>query len=312
MRTGRAARYAWGVLAFNLAVVAWGAFVRASASGAGCGSHWPLCNGVIVPRAPRIETIIEFAHRTSSGLAAIAVFALALWVARATTAGHPARRPAATAAALMVVEALLGAGLVLVHWVANNASVGRVVSLGLHLINTFLLLAALALTAWRLSGAPGNAWRRQGTDAALALAVLAMTVAVGLTGAITSLGDTLYPSTSLSAGLREDFSGTTHFLVRLRVIHPALALATGLAALLMAAALARRRASPATARLSVLVRSLVVVQIIGGFVNLALLAPIWMQLVHLVIADLVWLSLVLLTAAALAVPSAPSLAQRPE
>ena len=106
--------------------------------------------------------------------------------------------------------------------------------------------------------------------------------------------------------------GTTHFLVRLRVIHPALALATGLAALLMAAALARRRASPATARLSVLVRSLVVVQIIGGFVNLALLAPIWMQLVHLVIADLVWLSLVLLTAAALAVPSAPSLAQRPE
>ena len=53
-------RFAWAVLAANLAVVAWGAFVRATGSGAGCGQHWPPCNGAVVPRSPTAETAIEF------------------------------------------------------------------------------------------------------------------------------------------------------------------------------------------------------------------------------------------------------------
>ncbi len=45
-------RYAWGVLLWNVLVALWGAYVRATGSGAGCGSHWPTCNGEILPRAP--------------------------------------------------------------------------------------------------------------------------------------------------------------------------------------------------------------------------------------------------------------------
>src|ERR1017187_2983546 len=84
----RFSQVAWGVLAYNMLVVLWGAFVRATGSGAGCGNRWPLCNGVIVPHAPRIETIIEFTHRATSGLALVSVAALCLWAFRLFPRGH--------------------------------------------------------------------------------------------------------------------------------------------------------------------------------------------------------------------------------
>jgi len=304
-RSGGLATYAWCVLAYNLAVVAWGAFVRATGSGAGCGSHWPLCNGVVVPREPAIATLIELTHRLTSGLAAVAVFLLAWLVIRARPAGDPTRRVAIAAAVLMVVEALLGAGLVLFGWVEDDASWGRVASLGLHLMNTFVLLAAIALTAWRLSGGAPNRWRTGTRESTLVALTLGMMLAVGVTGAMTALGDTLFPSASLAEGIRQDFVATSHFLVRLRVIHPALALVTALVVLFSASALARRRPSRPTVALARLTRILVILQVVGGFANLALLAPTWMQLVHLLLADLTWLSLVLLGAAALAEDGGP-------
>ena len=85
------ARFAPLVLGWNVAVILWGAFVRASGSGAGCGAHWPLCNGEVVPRAPALETMIEFTHRATSGIALLLVFALCLWVFREKPKGHPAR-----------------------------------------------------------------------------------------------------------------------------------------------------------------------------------------------------------------------------
>ena len=89
----RFARYGWGVLAFNLLVILWGAYVRASGSGAGCGAHWPLCNGEVIPRAPSVATLIEYSHRLTSGLALLGVLALLAWTWRAcatsTTAGRP-------------------------------------------------------------------------------------------------------------------------------------------------------------------------------------------------------------------------------
>src|SRR5512139_38143 len=140
-------RFAWGVLGYNLLVVAWGAFVRATGSGAGCGKHWPTCNGAIVPRAPAVETAIEFAHRATSGLALLSVLALLLWALRAFPRGHAARKASAWAMALMITEALVGAGLVLFGWVAKDTSPGRGWAMAVHLTNTFLLLAAIALAA---------------------------------------------------------------------------------------------------------------------------------------------------------------------
>lgn len=294
------ARYAWSVLAYNLGVVAWGAFVRASGSGAGCGSHWPLCNGVVVPVAPSVATAIELTHRVTSALAGLLVFALVFFVFRTRPAGDAARRAGVASVILMLLEGALGAGLVLLELTADDASTLRAVSLGLHLVNTFLLLAAIALVAWRLEGHARPAWTTQGRASGVLFATLAATLVVGVTGAVTALGDTLFPSGSLREGLAADFAPTAHLLVRLRVWHPVVAILTAVGCIAAARWFAAQRPSATVQRLAVLVMAIWSAQLLGGFVNLALLAPTWMQIVHLVMADIAWLSLVLLGSSALA------------
>ncbi len=290
-------RFAWGVLAWNIAVILWGAYVRATGSGAGCGAHWPLCNGEIVPRAPSVAMLIEFSHRITSGVALLSVVALLVWTWRACPAGHPARRGAALSMLFMLTEAAVGAGLVLFQLVADNASMARAMFMSVHLMNTFVLLAFITLTAWWLSG--GAAVRVHGP---LAGAVIAGAIALfvsGVSGAVAALGDTLYPAASLQAGLAADLSATSHFLIRLRIWHPVIAVATG-AGLIVAALRARRSTDKTTARLARLVWASTAAQLAGGFLNVWLLAPVWMQLVHLLLADAVWLSFVLLGATVLA------------
>lgn len=299
-RTGRFVTFAWATLAFNLAVVAWGAFVRASGSGAGCGSHWPLCNGQVVPVDAHTATLIEFTHRVTSGVALLLVAALVLRAWRLYPRGHAARIGAATAMAFMISEALVGAGLVLLGLVADNSSATRAVVLGIHLVNTFFLLAFITLTAWWGAERPRP---RLGSDPALAALLgmaLAGTLVVGVAGAITALGDTLFPVASLAEGVRQDFTATAHFLVRLRVIHPLLAVVLGFYLLLVAGVVRwRRPAGPSRPLASALVL-LFLAQLALGALNIALMAPVWMQLVHLMMADAVWLTLVLLTSASLA------------
>lgn len=294
------ARYAWGVLIFNLAVIAWGAFVRASGSGAGCGSHWPLCNGEVVPRAARLETLIEFAHRASSGLAFFLVAGLLLWAWRAYPTGHPVRLGAAGAALFMVMEALVGAGLVLFKLVAENDSTARALAMAVHLANTFLLLACLSLTAWWAGGGKPLRWRGAGATPWLLAAGLAGMMFLGMSGAVAALGDTLFPAGSLGEGLRQDLSPTAHLLIRLRLLHPAIAVLVG-AYLVVAASLA---ASAQEASIRRLLRraltALILIQGLAGALNVVLLAPIWLQIVHLLLSDAIWITLVLYTASALA------------
>src|SRR5579864_6224423 len=139
-RASRLARYAWGVLAYNVAVILWGAYVRASGSGAGCGSHWPLCHGVILQRAPSAATLIEYSHRVTSGLAVVSVLVLLIWTWRERPAGDPSRTGAGLSVFFMLTEAAVGAGLVLFSLVADNASMARALFDAVHLLNTFLLL----------------------------------------------------------------------------------------------------------------------------------------------------------------------------
>jgi heme A synthase len=200
----RFARYAWTVLGINLVVILWGAYVRASGSGAGCGAHWPLCNGVVVPRAPAIATIIEMTHRVTSGLALLAVVGLVVGAIRSLPKGHAARRAAYTSMFFMLTEALVGAGLVLFEMVAHNASLARGWWISAHLINTFLLLASLALTAWYASGKPAPASRRVGGTGIACLVLAVIALALGVSGGITALGDTLFPVNSLAEGLAQD------------------------------------------------------------------------------------------------------------
>jgi cytochrome c oxidase assembly protein subunit 15 len=300
----RLGRFAWLVLLWNLVVILWGAFVRATGSGAGCGAHWPLCNGEVVPRTPDLETMIEFTHRATSGVALLLVLGLVLWVFRARPGGHPARAAAGSALFFILTEAAVGAGLVLFRLVAENESVARALFMAGHLANTFLLLAALALTAhWCATDAPvrREALARDGW--AFGLGAFAL-VAVGKSGAIAALGDTLYPAQSLLGGLAQDLSPTAGVLVRLRIAHPVLALAGTLVVAFVAARVLQSADDAGTRRAAWALPALAVLQVGAGLANVALLAPVWMQLVHLLLADVLWIAFVLLAARALAAPRA--------
>ncbi len=292
----RFALYAWGVLAYNLAVVLWGAYVRATGSGAGCGNHWPLCNGEVTPRAPSTATIIEFTHRLTSGIDVILVAVLALWAFRAFPRRHPVRTGAALSAVFLATEALIGAALVLWEHVAQNASAARAYSLSAHLINTLTLLACLTLTAWWAGGRPRAQF--QGKSAWMAAASVAVFAILGVSGAIAALGDTLFPARTLAAGVARDFDPAAGIFVRLRIFHPLLAAAAGAWLLYYATSSASVR--PAVRGRAWGMAGLVFLQMLLGMVNIALLAPVWMQLVHLLSADLLWISLLILCASNLA------------
>jgi heme A synthase len=303
------ARFAWAVLAYNLLVIAWGAFVRASGSGAGCGRHWPLCNGEVVPTPKSVATIIEAAHRATSGIAVIAVVAMMVWTLRVLPRGHRARRASVLSTVFIFGEALVGAGLVLFELVAHDASMKRGLSMILHLGNTFLLLGALTITAWTIANDPpvpdGSSARPSGASAltriVVALSLLAI-LFLGSSGAIAALGDTLFPAASLREGMAQDFSPLAHVFLRLRVLHPFIALGTGALVFVTASIV---RATTSAARVRTLARAVTIVfatQFSVGLLNMSLLAPVPMQIVHLLLADATWIVLVLMAWEALYSP----------
>jgi heme A synthase len=224
---------------------------------------------------------------------------------RAHPKGHAVRRGAAYAGGFILLEALLGAGLVLLELVAHNATVDRAIAVSLHLLNTFLLLGALTLTAWWAT--TGTAEVRVVASRGLQLALLACAIGmafIGASGAIVALGDTLFPASSLAQGIQQELDPTMSFLVRLRVVHPAIAIVVGIGLIALASHVRQhttsRDARHAAGRLTLLV----FVQWMAGLANVALLAPVWLQLGHLLLADLIWVSLVLLAAVSLTATTA--------
>lgn len=278
----RFAKCAWSVLAYNLAVVLWGAWVRISGSGAGCGEHWPDCNGEFVPRDPGLETLIEFTHRATSGLALLAVVGLVVAAFRVFGPRHRVRRAALVALGFMIAEALLGAGLVIFGLVGEDASPARAVVMSVHLLNTFCLIGGMTLTAWWAGDDTPLDW--DGPRRRWLILATALIFSVGITGAIAALGDTLFPAASLMDGITADLDPTSHFLLRLRTLHPVVALLCAGTLWTLAA----RWKDTDIAWPGRLLQALVTAQILAGFVNLALLAPGWLQLVHLLLADLLW------------------------
>jgi len=299
-RLSRFAKFCWAVLAYNVAVIAWGAYVRASGSGAGCGRHWPMCNGEVLPRSPRIETLIELGHRVTSGACVLLVVWLAAWAFRVYPRGHAVRRSAVWSAAFVFGEAIIGAGLVLFELVAHDASMKRALSMALHLTNTFFLLGALTLTAWWASGGSSLRVRRQGAVPWVLAPAFAGMMLLGTSGAVAALGDTLFPAHSWAEGMAQDLSSGAHVFVRLRMLHPFFATVTGVCVFAAATVLRHLRPTPQVLRASRWATLAFVAQLAAGLVNLMLLAPVAMQLVHLVLADAAWIALVLLAAAALA------------
>jgi heme A synthase len=294
------ARFAWAVLAYDVAVVAWGAYVRATGSGAGCGRHWPMCNGEVLPRSPRVETLVELSHRVSSGGALVLTVLLFAWAHAVFPRRHRVRSASTAAVVLMFAEAIIGAGLVLFELVAHDQSLKRALSMSLHLVNTFLLLASTALAAWWASGGAAPRWQGQRPILAVLTASLLALLLVGTTGAVTALGDTLFPAASLASGLAQDFARGAHPFVRLRAIHPVLAATTAVAIVFVSGALRALRPGRAVRVLSRTASVLAAGQVVLGAADVLTRAPVAMQLLHLTLADAVWISFVLTGAAALA------------
>lgn len=292
-------RFCWGALAFVLFVILWGALVRATGSGAGCGSHWPDCHGQITPLGGSTKMLIEYTHRVTSGLSALVVLAQFAWARRLFDRGHQVRRAAGAAAISMLVEVMLGAAIVTFHLTAEDKSVERAAFMAIHLCNTFVLVGAMTLTAHWAGSAPRIHLR--GRAFWLGCAALVGTMFVGASGAIAALGDTLFPAKDLGTAIARDLSSTAHFLVRLRIIHPFVAIGVAFLLLLTRHLICGWAPRPSVAKWGFWLRVTVVVQMLVGFLNVLMMAPTWMQLVHLFLADTVWIVLVLFIAEALVV-----------
>jgi heme a synthase len=290
-----ATKFAWFVVAYNVLVILWGALVRATGSGAGCGNHWPLCNGVVIPISPTLHTIIEFTHRQMVTVSVLTMIALVVWTWRATVKGMAARVFVTIAGLLLLNEAFLGAMLVKLGYVTGDKSNGRVILLSIHLSNTLLLVAAMTLTAimlgtaqrWSDLGARPGA---RGTDKAVAIVGLLATLIVGVSGSLAALGDTLFPASTLRAAFAQDMDANSPMLLRLRGIHPVSAFIAGA---FVAWLIVRARRQNLSA-LGNAVIALLAVQFVLGIADVILLAPTWMQIVHLLGADLYWVALVML------------------
>ncbi len=287
----RFARAALAAIGYAVLVILWGAVVRATGSGAGCGNHWPLCNGEVLPLAPRVATLIEFTHRVMSGLILVAAVGLVWWARRVFPAGHRVRRAAVVSLAFVVSEALIGAGIVLLQLVQANASALRAVYIAGHLVNTMLLVAAMTATAFWAWPREADAAPPSGRSRALLLYGLLAMLVVSAAGAVVALGDTLFPQHSLAAGLAADMDPTASFLIRLRIWHPIFAVLVGI--YLCGVAIYRADFdTPALRRPGRWIIILVLLQLALGFVNVFFLAPLALQMAHLLVANVLWVVLV--------------------
>lgn len=297
------AKYAWFVLIYNLVVIIWGVFLRASHSGDGCGQHWLTCQGEVIPSAPQLKTIIEFSHRLTTGLSAITVLVLLIWAFRRFTKGDPVRRAAAFSFAFIIIESLIGAGLVLTGNTADNWTPSRPFWAIGHLINTFLLLAALTLTCWYANGGRSVKLSMDRKIISLLLIGVFGIFIVGSSGSLAALSNMLFPSASIIGGVADDFSGASPMLVRLRISHPIVSVAVGMFLIFLAGWLKRMSSDDrGVTKWGNVLSLLVLVQFASGAATLLLHAPIVMQLVHLFLADALWISFIVLAAEFLSNP----------
>ena len=295
-------KFAWFVLGYNILVILWGVFLRASKSGDGCGQHWLTCQGEVVPSAPQLKTIIEFSHRITSSLDGLIVIALAVWAiwiwsrSKDETTGR-IMKTALGALLFVIIEGLLGAGLVLTGNTAENLTPERPFWMAAHLVNTLVLLALLTLTAFFAAGGPKLNFRVQKKYIIAILAGVFMIFLVGISGSIAALSSMIFPSTTIAEGIAKDFSPTSNVLLRLRLLHPILSIATSVALIFIAGWLRKESGNDSgVTKWSNILSVVVLVQIAFGAATLLMLAPIVMQLGHLFLADVIWISFVLTSA----------------
>lgn len=284
----RLLKLSWFCLIFTVFVILWGALVRATGSGAGCGSHWPLCNGETIPFEPSVKTMIEFTHRLTSGLVLLFILTLFIWTRCSKNISNAFKKTTLGSLVFILIEAAIGAVLVLMKLVENDSSALRAVVITIHLLNTFLLLGYLTSNVLVLKYDIKKLSFQRVLSHKHFFFGLILIMLVGASGALVALGDTLFPSTTLLEGIKNDFAEDSHFILRLRLIHPIIAVSTII--YLLWQVFENIMNLPKKSFLRISLMSLLKIQFILGFVNVYLMAPIWIQIVHLLLAQLIWIS----------------------
>ena len=309
---------AWAALFGNAVVILQGAFVRATGAGAGCGSHWPTCNGDIIPLNGSIETFIEFSHR----LLSFSVLMLGLWIllrAFVKRKSQPGFFVFSTAAFFfLIVEALLGLATVRLELTGDTVSTLRGVMVAIHLVNSLLLIGTLTLTVvyarasarHKTAPWPLRLQRQPAVATVLLVGLLGMLVLI-FSGGIAALGNTMFPSESLRAGLAADFDPASHIFIRLRLLHPVIAVTVGIYLFLSLGLSRLLKPVPEAGRLAQVLFGVYIAQLAIGTANLAFLAPVVLQLLHLGTAVLAFALLTALSAYTLGFEAAPRVARAP-
>ena len=281
------------LIIFAVLIILWGAWVRISGSGDGCGVHWPLCQGYIVPTGEyllTLQTWIEYFHRAKSGLFGILVIAQCILAFKLFPKGSAVRFFAVGSLFFTFIEALLGAVLVLGGFVDSDTSIGRVVIMSLHLINTLVLLLFLTGTYFfsidKHTCISRSSFIANLSSKKIQSLPLFLIILIAITGAWAALSTTLFPSSSLFEGLSKDISPTSHIVLRLRIFHPILAT---IAAFVCYILILKSPVKTYITRINVLLLT----QILFGLFTLAFLSPTWMKILHLLLADLLWIAVCL-------------------
>lgn len=282
-------RYAWILVYYTVLVIIWGAWVRISHSGDGCGKSWPLCDGALFPKSAESKTWIEYFHRLTSGLYGIIVIHI-YYLIRNNFPLHTLQRLfGLSTLILMFIEAALGAALVLKGLVGENATVFRLVVMTLHQVNSLLLVGSTVALATSLSKPAIYQWNLK--NLFLHNGLLFLFILIPATGAWAALSNTLFPSTDLLQGLADDLSSDSPWILKLRIIHPLLAAGFCLYWAYYFWNKSEDTHDTHLKKSSLYLAGFFVVALLFGVLTLVSLSPVWMKLVHLSLAQLLWIAL---------------------
>ncbi len=281
-----------GLLLYTVIVILWGAWVRISHSGDGCGDTWPLCDGKLIPEAEQGKTWVEYTHRLMSGIYGLIVFYF-WWVCKKTfPQGSLARKAALWTLIFTISEALLGAKLVIFGLVASNDTPFRAFVMALHQVNSLLLSGSITV-AWLGCQTTIAEHYFMKTPFKQARRYLYLLILIAITGAWASLSTTRSRSESLLSGLMNDFSKDAHYLVRLRILHPLIAITIGglFISIFWKSALNPQH-SPRFRQHSQQTALIFLVALGFGASTLLALSPVWMKIIHLTLVHVVWVFLI--------------------
>tara|TARA_Y100000591_G_C21719500_1_gene637933 strand:+ start:65 stop:955 length:891 start_codon:yes stop_codon:yes gene_type:complete len=273
--------YAKAGLLLSIASILAGAFVRATGSGDGCGATWPTCKGKIIPALSDTSELIEFSHRSVSGV--LLVVTLIIFAKTRKFQKDSLVRIVTNYLTFFVIfEALIGAVIVIFEWVGLNSSLPRIIAVPIHLVNTFGLLGSYAILYKILQDDLQNIKNMFNKNFLLISSLFLLS---GATGSITALADVLFPSASFVEGFLADFDRTSEVLTRLRILHPIISSILSIVLYVYATGI-RKKYNVGVKPLQILILIAVFLGVINVLSNIVL--PL--SILHLAIADFLWIS----------------------